>query len=635
MVATGGKSGGGGVPFQSAIWSLPEPESAGASTYIIVLEADAEGNCGYLPEPDRPRQFRLGRAFASTRVGFIHTLRSVLLIDPSSLALRGLAAYFDGRLRVYYFGTMWGMWVDDEGHRHTESTPLASLNSPKFFIRVGDKADRIRVEFGVGTHNLELFIPSVRKRLRQAGSDFRLALDFAIPTGKFLLAEVVATQPDTGVAIMAHPVEAFPIRWPQVANAKSLPPGQKPPAAPAASASPPPAAPAAAAAPRPAAAPMQGRQEAPPPPPANPSPPQPQVRVASPPPPTPGRPQAIPVTPGPERTPRPVPTRPTATAKAPASSVESPPASAAAEGTGPAATGDGPAADPRLRVAPRLRLKPRTATGNRTPPGAGAGDPDSIITPPPPMQTSYRLRPGQISDPLGRKTPTPEPTVQPVAAEAPPPPKSTRLREPVRAQAADTVRPRPEALAKTENLSTREMIECIREEEDADRRWKMIEPNLMMGRAERTYSLIAQFAELISDRSPEWPAVRLRAAFSGQPGAVLIGIMDRWHMNQVLAVAETNSESAKIMQWLREREVDRMLRLRIDREITTAEEARKALRVDRGADEASIRKTWRILLQFLNADHGRSDEKAIHRQKDEIAKYLQTARDFLLRVTFH
>lgn len=636
MVPTGGKAGGGAVPFQSALWSLPEPESAGASTYVIVLEADAEGNCGYLPEPDRPRQFKLGRAFASTRIGFIHTLRSVLLIDPSSLALRGLAAYFEGRLRVYYFGTMWGMWVDDEGHRHTESTPLASLNSPKFFIRVGDKADRIRVEFGVGTHNLELFIPSVRKRLRQAGSDFRLALDFAIPTGKFLLAEVVATQPDTGVAIMAHPVEAFPVRWPQPSNAKPLPAGQKPPAhSPAAS--PPPDAPAPSAPPRPDLPPKQARQEAPPPPTANPSPTPAQGRAAAPPRPKAGQQQAAPVTAGPQRSSQPLPPSPSQ-ARPAEPSRESPPApaGAAADESGPAATGGGPAVDPRLRVAPRLRLKPRAGSENRSPSGAGAEGSDSIITPPPPLQTSYRMRPGQISDPLGRRTPVPEPTPQPAAAaEPPPPPKSTRLREPVRAQAADTIRPRPEALTKTENLSTREMIECVREEDDAERRWKMIEPNLMMGRAERTYSLIAQFAELISDRSPEWPAARLRAAFSSQPGAVLIGIMDRWHMNQVLAVAETNSESAKIMQWLREREVDRMLRLKIDREITTAEEARKALRVDRGADEASIRKTWRILLQFLNADHGRSDEKAIHRQKDEIAKYLQTARDFLLRVTFH
>lgn len=192
---------------------------------------------------------------------------------------------------------------------------------------------------------------------------------------------------------------------------------------------------------------------------------------------------------------------------------------------------------------------------------------------------------------------------------------------------------RPEPLPKTENLSTRELIEVIRKEEDSERRWKLIEPNLMMGRAERTYSLIAHFAELLSDRTAEWPAARLRTAFASQPGAVLIGIMDRWHMNQVLPVAEANSESAKIMQWLREREVDRMLRLDLDGEIATAEAARRALRVDRGADEAMIRKTWRILLQFLNADHGRSDEKAIHRQKDEIAKYLQTARDYLLKIT--
>lgn len=250
------------------------------------------------------------------------------------------------------------------------------------------------------------------------------------------------------------------------------------------------------------------------------------------------------------------------------------------------------------------------------------------------MSTSYRMRPGQISDPLGRKTPFNEAAGPPPLAPPNPPAPSTRLREPIRAKAADAPPPKPAPPPRTDSLPTREMIEAIRQESDAERRWKMIEPNLMMGRAERTYSLIAQFSELISDRSPEWPAARLRTAFSSQPGAILIGIMERWHMNQVLAVAESNSESAKIMQWLREREVDRMLRLSIGREITNAEQARHALRVDRSADEASIRKTWRILLQFLNADHGRRDEKAIHRQKDEIAKYLQGARDYLLKVTF-
>lgn len=602
---------------KDAIWTLPEPESAGASTYVIVVEADAEGNCGYLPEPDRPRQFKLGRAFGSTRLAFIHTLRTVLMIDPGTQALRGIAAFFEGHLRMYFFGTLWGTWVGDDGRRHIENDPLDQLNTPKFFIRLGEKGDRIRVEFSVTAGNIELFVPSVRKRLRQAGSDYRLALDYSLPAGKFQLAEVVSVDPKTGVVTMTHPTEGFPFRWPPVATARAgLPPRM---AGPSASDTPPAAPPAEGSGPA-------AEVEAPPPRPATPRPAAPESGRAGF---SPGsRPAGTPAGP-PSAAPPPNPSTGRAPERvAPAEAVErlspGPP-----EGE---AVAESASANPKLRIGPKLRLKPRAAgaegRSDPRPPGMQDGQTGQA----PPSNSSYRMRPGQISDPLGRKTPLNEAAgPPPMAAPARP---TTRLKEPIRAKAADAPTPKPAPLPRTENLPTRELIETVRQEDDPDRRWKLIEPNLMMGRAERTYSLIANFSELISDRSPEWPAARLRTAFSGQPGAVLIGIMDRWHMNQVLAVAESNSESAKIMQWLREREVDRMLRLNIGKEVTNAEQARQALRVDRSADEASIRKTWRILLQFLNADHGRRDEKAIHRQKDEIAKYLQVARDYLLRVTF-
>lgn len=585
------------------IWTLPEPESAGASTYVIVLEADADGCCGYLPEPDRPRQFRLGKAFASTRLAFIHTLRTVLLIDPASNALRGIAAFFEGHLRVYFFGALWGTWVDEEGRKHSEPNPVDQINTPKFFIRLGEKADRIRIEFGVTANNIELFVPSVRKRLRQPGSDYRLALDYSLPGGKFLLAEVVNVDPATGVVAMTYPVEGFPLRWPPVVGARAggPPPSPRPPQS----------------GERTAAPETDGTARQAAAGPADSKPPgSPTQRPAA----------STPVGP-PRRTESASPAPPSPPTTATGAVPPEPPAGA------PAGAPPGqPPPSPRLRVGPKLRLKPRTSGSEGADRTDRGGAPGGGTSEQPPPSTSYRLRPGQISDPLGRKTPFNEAAGPPPMS--PPPRPSTRLKEPIRARAADTPPPKPAPLPRTEQLPTREMIEAIRGESDPDRRWKMIEPNLMLGRAERTYALIANFSELISDRSPEWPAARLRTAFASQPGAVLIGIMDRWHMNQVLAVAESNSESAKIMQWLREREVDRMLRLAIGREVTNAEQARQALRVDRSADEASIRKTWRILLQFLNADHGRRDEKAIHRQKDEIAKYLQVARDYLLKVTF-
>ena len=55
------------------------------------------------------------------------------------------------------------------------------------------------------------------------------------------------------------------------------------------------------------------------------------------------------------------------------------------------------------------------------------------------------------------------------------------------------------------------------------------------------------------------------------------------------------------------------------------------LRVDENADLQAIKKTWRTLLGYMNADVGRSNERAIHRKKDEIAKHLQICRNVLIR----
>jgi len=229
------------------------------------------------------------------------------------------------------------------------------------------------------------------------------------------------------------------------------------------------------------------------------------------------------------------------------------------------------------------------------------------------------MRPqGGVTDPLGRKKPNLRPSAQNVWKAGAPRPKPEKAK--------------PKPVPATQHMNTRDLVQAILAEKDTAREWQMIEPNLMLGRAERTYGLIANFAEQITERTPGWSPARLKAAFADQPGAILIGVMEQWAINQVLAVAEINSESAKIMEWLREREIDRLLRIEVGPEIANAVQARAVLRVDRSADHPTIRKTWRTLLQFLNADHGRRDERAIHRRKDEIAKHLQAARDFLLKV---
>lgn len=190
---------------------------------------------------------------------------------------------------------------------------------------------------------------------------------------------------------------------------------------------------------------------------------------------------------------------------------------------------------------------------------------------------------------------------------------------------------KPAAVPRTDHLSVDDLLKTLRFTIDEDQRWKILEANLILARPERTYGLIANHAELIAERTPTWLPLRLRAVFRDQPGSVLIGIMERWHVNQVLSVAEDNSESEKIVQWLREREVDRLLRLDLDRSPRSNDDAREDLNIDRSADVQTVKRTWRTLLSYLNADLGRKDERAIHRKKDEIAKHLQEARNLLVR----
>lgn len=180
-------------------------------------------------------------------------------------------------------------------------------------------------------------------------------------------------------------------------------------------------------------------------------------------------------------------------------------------------------------------------------------------------------------------------------------------------------------------LSLPELMEVLALEQDQDRLWQMIEPNLKMLRPERTYQLLLNYGEPIAKRTREWPPARLKSHLGFLPGSILTSIMHTYRVNQVLALAEGNTENQQIMQWLREHEIERLLGLNLAGDVLNAEQARAILRIDHHADEAAVRRTWRTLVAFLNADYGRSEERPIHRHKDEVVKHLQLARDILLR----
>ncbi len=225
------------------------------------------------------------------------------------------------------------------------------------------------------------------------------------------------------------------------------------------------------------------------------------------------------------------------------------------------------------------------------------------------------------------------PAASPAPAAGRPRPGNGYLRPSVPPQAATAPPAGPGAPARTgTELTIDEVVRLIENETNPERRWALIEQNLRLAKPERTYQLLVRHAELIGERIRDWPPARLKTVLGFLPGSLLLPLMQDWCVNQVLALAEGNGELDHIMQWLREREVERLLNLKTDVELLTSEQARAVLSVDRFADTRAIRKCWRTLVGFLNADHGRSHERPIHLRKDEVVKHLQLARDLLLRM---
>ncbi|MFC1601557.1 hypothetical protein ACFL34_04335 [Candidatus Sumerlaeota bacterium] len=191
--------------------------------------------------------------------------------------------------------------------------------------------------------------------------------------------------------------------------------------------------------------------------------------------------------------------------------------------------------------------------------------------------------------------------------------------------------PRAAELPKTTRLPVDRMLDAIRAETDDERCWAMIEQNLKLNRPERTYFIVSHFADLVAERIARWENERLRKAFRAQSSHVLELISPGLPVDLILELADEHPERERIMDWLGDREVERLLALPLDGELKSAAAARLLLGVSAEAGPSEIKRVWRSLLGFINVDFGRQAEKAIHQKKDQIAKRLQAARNFLLK----
>ena len=207
--------------------------------------------------------------------------------------------------------------------------------------------------------------------------------------------------------------------------------------------------------------------------------------------------------------------------------------------------------------------------------------------------------------------------------------ESGRPRAPANASRPRVTRPAP--LPQTRDLPIEEALEAIRREEDDGRRWRIVEENLELKSPERTYHLLAHFGTLVGERAVAWPESRMLDVLGHQPGALLVPIVAAWPVEKILVLADANVERQYVLDWLHDREVERLMRLDPDRQVTDLRAAREWLGVeDRRLSAGRVKQVWRLSLGFLNADYGRRREMAIHRRKDEIAKRLQQARDLLV-----
>lgn len=186
-----------------------------------------------------------------------------------------------------------------------------------------------------------------------------------------------------------------------------------------------------------------------------------------------------------------------------------------------------------------------------------------------------------------------------------------------------------EVVPPTTHLTHRQLLEKLEEIRSETVQWKIIEENLALKKQDRIYHLVVQYADLVAEHITRWSKEKVIETFSPQSATVIESIARYLSVDKVLALADENSQRDELLEWLRLREVERLLGHTFNGRIENKEEARLLLGISKDCSTEDMHKVWRRQLGFINADYGRGSEKAIHQKKDLIAKRLQEARNIL------
>lgn len=211
--------------------------------------------------------------------------------------------------------------------------------------------------------------------------------------------------------------------------------------------------------------------------------------------------------------------------------------------------------------------------------------------------------------------------------KADPPPAAPKRQKPAR-----VVRPRKggEAPPSTIALADNDLIEVIEAEKDEERRWTMILENLRLKNPQRTYRLLIKFGREISAQTAHWATKTFYEHFHEQAGPMLVKLMSEYSVDRVFDVAGATADAAHVLEWLSEREVDRLMAVTEPKAPETVAAAEALLNVDPGADAHAIRLVWQQELQWLSAVDAHIPGHPLLTHRDDVVKALHAARDILL-----
>lgn len=175
------------------------------------------------------------------------------------------------------------------------------------------------------------------------------------------------------------------------------------------------------------------------------------------------------------------------------------------------------------------------------------------------------------------------------------------------------------------------LVESLRNISNDSDRWREIEANLDLLSPVRTYRIVMAFPDVVAENTLDWPLHHLMEVMADLPVPALQALFEVYPLDLCHALSERHAQREALLEGLRMHEVERLMSLDLRRQVDGAAAARHVLRLSSRATERQIKRVWRLLLGYLNADYGRKEERAIHRKKDEVAKQLQKARDLLLK----